>query len=45
MKKAVSLKVNPELWKEARLQAFIQGIPLNEFVEQALKEKIERERK
>ena len=37
-KKAVSLKVNPDLWKQARIQALTEGLHLNEFMEKVISE-------
>ena len=37
-----SLKINPELWKEAKIQAIKHNMTLANLVEEALKEKIEK---
>ena len=38
-----SLKVNPELWKLARIEAIKQGITLGEFVDKSLKRELKLE--
>ncbi len=35
-REVTSLKVNPELWKKAKLQAVTEGITLGELLDQAL---------
>lgn len=40
-----SLRVNPELWKEARKAAIDCDITLGELVDQALREWIEKQEK
>lgn len=44
-RKSTSIKVNPELWKEVKIEAIKQGMELSQFVENALKNKIEALRK
>ena len=39
-----SLRVNPDLWKEAKIEAIREGINLAEVVEQALEEWIKKRR-
>lgn len=39
---ATSIKVEPELWKEARIQAIREDIEVSELVERALKRELER---
>ena len=41
-KKATSIKVDPELWKEAKIESIKLGIELSEMVENALKKELER---
>ena len=38
-----SLRVDPELWKEARIEAIRENITLGELVEEALKEWIKKQ--
>lgn len=38
-----SLRVNPELWKLARIEAIKQGITLGEFVDKSLKRELNLE--
>jgi len=44
-RKSTSIKVDPELWKDVKIEAIKQGIELSELVESALKNKIEALRK
>lgn len=37
-----SLKVNPELWKEAKIEALKCDITLSELIDQAIREWIEK---
>jgi hypothetical protein len=40
-----SLNIDPELWREVRKTAIDMGITATEFFEQALREKLAREKK
>ena len=40
MKKAVSLKVDTELWKRARMQSLKEDMKLNEWIEKIIKENV-----
>ena len=40
-----SLKVNPELWKEAKIEALKCDITLGELVDQAIRDWIEKQDK
>ena len=40
-----SLKVNPELWKEAKIAALRCDITLGELIDQAVREWIEKQEK
>lgn len=39
-KKATSVKIDPELWKEAKIEAIRRGIQVSELVELALRKEI-----
>jgi len=39
-REVTSLKVNPELWKEAKIQAVREGITLGELLDQAVEARI-----
>lgn len=40
--KAISIKINPDVWKQAKIQAIEEGITVSKLVEKALKEKFRR---
>ena len=40
-----SLRVNPELWKLAKIEAVKQGITLGEFVDKSLKRELKIEQR
>lgn len=40
-KEVKSLRVNPKIWRKAKAQAALEETTLGEFVEEALKEKLE----
>lgn len=43
IKRAVtSIKIDPELWKEAKIEAITRDIDLSELVENALKKELKR---
>jgi len=42
---ATSIKVDPKLWKEAKIAAIEADITLSELIEEAIREWIERRRK
>ena len=39
-KEATSIKVDPELWKEAKIEAIKRDMELGELVEQALRQEL-----
>lgn len=39
-RKATSIKIDSELWKEAKIEAIRRGIELSELVEKALRKEI-----
>lgn len=39
---ATSIKVDPELWKEVRIQAIREDIEVSELMERALRRELER---
>jgi predicted HicB family RNase H-like nuclease len=39
-KKATSIKIDQELWKEAKIEAIRRGVELSELVEKALRKEI-----
>ncbi|VVC00600.1 Uncharacterised protein [uncultured archaeon] len=41
-KETVSIRVDPKIWKEARLFAVKSNLKVGEFVESAIKEKISK---
>ncbi len=41
-REATSIKVDPELWKEAKIQAIREDIEVSEFTERAIKRELER---
>jgi len=41
-KETVSIRINPKVWKEARLYAVKSNLKVGELVESALKEKINK---
>jgi predicted HicB family RNase H-like nuclease len=44
-KEVTSIKVDPELWKEAKIQAIREGIALNQLLDEALEMRLKREAK
>jgi hypothetical protein len=44
-RESTSIKVNPELWKEAKIEAIRHDLEVSELVEQALQEWIKEHRK
>jgi hypothetical protein len=44
-RESTSIKVNPELWKEAKIEAIRHDLEVSEVVEQALQEWIKEHRK
>lgn len=38
----VNLKVDPELWQEAKVESVRQGVKLRDYVTEALKDKIKK---
>jgi len=43
-RESTSIKVNPELWKEAKIEAIRHDLEVSEVVEQALQEWIKEHR-
>lgn len=41
-KETTSIKINPELWKEAKKYAIDKGITVSDLLEETLREKIKR---
>jgi predicted transcriptional regulator len=41
-KEATSIKVDPDLWKEAKIEAIKRDMELGELVEQALRQELKR---
>jgi len=39
-RKPTSIKIDPELWKEAKIEAIERGIELSELVEKAVRKEI-----
>jgi len=37
-----SIRINPELWKEVKIQSAKKEIDISSFIEQALKEKLNK---
>jgi len=44
-REATSIKVKPELWKEAKIEAIKHGKTVSELVEEAIEEWIKEKRK
>lgn len=44
-REVTSLKVNPDLWKEAKIQAIREGITLGDLLDEAVKDWIDRRKK
>jgi predicted transcriptional regulator len=44
-REATSIKMDPELWKEAKIEAIRRDMELGELVEEALRKEIKREKK
>ena len=40
-----SIKIDPEVWKEAKIEAIRRDMGLSELVEEALKKEIKKEKK
>jgi hypothetical protein len=43
-KEATSIKINPELWKEAKIEAIREGKTVSELLEQAVQAWIDKQR-
>ncbi len=43
-KESTSIKVDPELWKEAKIEAIRRDLALSDLVERALRKELKRER-
>ena len=41
-REATSIKVDPDLWKEVKIQAIREDIEMSDFMERALKRELER---
>ena len=41
-RETTSIKVDPDLWKEVKIQAITNDIEVSEFTERALKHELER---
>jgi len=41
-KEVTSIKVDPELWKEVKIQAIREDLEVSEFMERAIKRELER---
>lgn len=44
-KEATSIKVDPDLWKEAKIEAIRRDIDLSDLVEQAIRKELGRDRR
>jgi hypothetical protein len=42
-KEATSIKVDPALWKQAKIEAIRRGVQLSELVESAIKQELKRQ--
>ena len=42
VREATSIKVNPDLWKEAKIEAIRRGIALCDLVEDALRKELKK---
>lgn len=38
--KSISIKINPDVWRQAKIQAIEEGTTVSKLVEKALKEKL-----
>ncbi len=43
-RETISIRLDPEVWKKAKIQAIKEDLKMGEFVEKALKEKMKKER-
>jgi predicted transcriptional regulator len=41
-REATSIKVDPDLWKEVKIQAIREDVEMSEFMERALRRELER---
>jgi predicted HicB family RNase H-like nuclease len=41
-KKTINIQVDPELWKQAKVEAAKEGITLQEWLDKAIREKLDK---
>lgn len=41
-REVTSIKVDPELWKEVKIQAIREDVEISEFMDRAIKKELER---